>query len=246
MFALFAGLIFFLRACDCGTGGSAVRGSTLESLKSQMTSYPEYTIILEDMNEEGNFSTDYYHKYRVVYASGENNSDGTPIFSSINIPWKRVSESDYRKYEKSLGMALVTKKDGEESTVEQPPGYDYVGDERYGRWESQPGGGSSFWVWYGTSRILGDLFRMGNRGRIDRGDWTTYRDHRRSGRTYYGKKNEYGTSGSYTKKSNPDFFQRRQMRQSSSKESFRNKVQKRTRRTNMSRTRSRSSGGFGK
>lgn len=240
---MFIGLILFLRACDCGGGGVA-QAFELSELTSQLEKYPEYSVILDDMNSEGNFSTDYYHKYRAVYASGAKGSDGSPTFSEVNIPWKRVSESTYKKYENSLGMSLITKKDGEVNSVEHPPGYDYIGDERYGRWESNPGGGGSFWVWYGTSRMLRDMYRMGNRGRVDRGDWTTYQDYRRTGRTYYGKSNEYGTSGSYTKKSNPDFFQRRQMRQQSSRESFRNKVNNRSRRTNMSRTRSRS-GGFG-
>ena len=46
----------------------------------------------------------------------------------------------------------------------------------------------------------------GSSGRVYRGDFDDYRRYSRSGRPYYGRTNQYGTRGSYTQKSNPDFF----------------------------------------
>ena len=37
-------------------------GNPLERLQRTLDSYPEYSVILADMREEGTFSTDYWHQ----------------------------------------------------------------------------------------------------------------------------------------------------------------------------------------
>ncbi len=51
----------------------------------------------------------------------------------------------YRRYEPYLGMVILSKgENGEVADSQFPPGYQYVGNERYGRWRTGSSGGS-FW-----------------------------------------------------------------------------------------------------
>ncbi|MFQ5630590.1 MAG: hypothetical protein ACE5I1_17595, partial [bacterium] len=47
----------------------------LEKLKRDMNRFPEYSIILEDMREDGNFFKDYFHKYKLVHGEKTNAGD---------------------------------------------------------------------------------------------------------------------------------------------------------------------------
>ncbi len=224
-------------------------GSTnpLDNLKKQYERYPEYSIVLEDMKEEGVFSKDYYHRYKVVY--GERTSSGDSlVFRSEVTDWYEVPKSTYKKYYPYLGMVILSKTaDGKVTDTPQPPGYQYIGDSRYGRWR-QDGSGNSFWEWYGKYALISHMFGMFNRP-VYYNDWNTYSSYRSRGRPYFGGTTTggplYGTNGTATKKTRPDFFKRQSMRSAASKSSFTNKVKNRVRRSNMSRTRSRSRS-FGK
>ena len=82
-------------------------------------------------------------------------------------------------------MVVLSKgPDGTVDRDEHPPGYQQVGDERYGQWRDD-GGGRSFWEFYGQYALLSNL--IGGFGRpIYRDDWDGYRDARGRGQTYYG------------------------------------------------------------
>ncbi len=213
----------------------------LEKLQKQLEQYPEYAIILEDMKVEGNVFKDYYHRYKLLYATKE--GDSLAYHTEIT-DWMLVDEDYFSNYQRYLGMTLVSKtlKDGI-STTPEPPVYQYVGDERYGRWRND-NNGNSFWEFYGKYALLQSLLGGWNRP-IYRDEWTEYRDYRSSGRPYFGKSRQWGTDGTATQKTNPTFFERRKMREQAAKQSFSEKLKQRTRRSNMSRSRSRS-GGFGK
>ncbi len=81
---------------------------------------------------------------------------------------------------------------------------------------------------------------------VYRDDWGSYRTSRGQGKPYFGSKREFGTSGSYTKTTNPTFYERQKVRQARSSNRFSRKVSDRTKRSSMSGTRSRSSGRGGK
>lgn len=233
---LFILLSFYIfSAC----GGS----SALKDVEKDLAKYPEYSIILQDMKIEGNFFKEYYQRYKIVYADQVAGQDSLSYFTSTT-DWLRVSEKEYRRHEPFLGMVLAAKtRDGNVIDTEQPPGYQYVGNPRYGHWRSDSHG-NSFWAFYGKYALLSQAFGMFSRP-VYRNDWNDYRRYRERGEPYFGKNREYGTYGSRTKKTNPTFFQRRQAREQARKQSFMNKVKQRTRRSNMSGTRSRSRG-FGK
>ena len=91
----------------------ARREEPLKKLVANLAGAPEYSIILNDIKEEGMFSRSYYHKYKIVQGDKAYFSD-----------WLRVSENSYRENENFLGMTLVSKtKDGQISNSPYPPGY---------------------------------------------------------------------------------------------------------------------------
>ena len=184
-----------------------------------------YSIILSDMQADGNFIKSYTHSYRVI--TPENEIDYGPM---------KVPEKMYNYYQPYLGMTIWSQKDGKGEESIAPPGYAYVGDSRYGEWRTNSSG-RSFWHYYGQYRMFSDLMGMG--GPIYRDNYTTYQSYRSSRRPYYGPNHSYGTSGTITRKQYPNFFQRRQTRASASSTSFASKVNQRIGR---SRTSSRGRG----
>jgi len=217
--------LLFLYSCSPGPG------IPIEKIKSELKDAPDYSIILEDMKEEGNFITQYFHKYRVV--RGE---------ESLSTGWEEVSEKYYKTNEAFLGMTLTARKDGENISSVAPPGYQYIGDSRYGQWTSDHRGGS-FWEFYGKyalfSSLLGGLHRP-----VYRNDFGMYQTYRNRNRPFFGAGNQYGTNGSVTKQTKPNFYTRHKQRKRLRNKSFSDRVSSRTGRT---RTGFRSrSGGFGK
>jgi hypothetical protein len=230
---LFAAIVW----SSCGSS------SPLDRLKDELSSYPEYSIILQDMREDGNFFTEYYHKYKIIRAEEIPRSDSLD-YREEETRWYRVKDNEFKKYANLLGMVLVSKgKEGNVSENQRPPGYEYVGDTRYGQWRTDSSG-NTFWEWYGKYAFFSSMFGMFS-GPVYRRDWDTYRDYDSSGRTYYGRNNQYGTNGTATKRSNSTFFDRQKERQAARQSAFSQKVKERTTRSNMSGYRSRS-GGSGK
>lgn len=225
-FLLAIAIVLMIAACGRGE-------SPIEKLKVNLKDVPTYSIILADMKEEGNFSSRYFHKYRVILP--ESAEDGTT-------DWWKVPKEYYRLNEALLGMTLAVKKDGSFSSSAAPPGYQYVGDAKYGRWQSDSRGGS-FWEFYGKYALFSSLLGGYNRP-IYRADYDGYRQSRSRNTPYFGRNKQYGTNGSYTKQAKPNFYSRQAARQKMKRTSFKNRVAKRTGRT---RTGFRSrAGGFGK
>jgi hypothetical protein len=213
-------VLALLTAC----GGSQL---PIERLKSSLQDQSTYSILLEDMKGEGNFFKKYYHKYRVVQAD-----------ESWISEWLEVPKDYYRDHQNFLGMSLAASKEGEESNEVAPPGYQYVGDKRYGRWRTDSHG-RSFWEFYGQYAFFSTLFGGWYRP-IYSTDYDGYLQHRRRGAPYYGRGNVYGTSGSVVQKTKPNFYQRHVARSQVQRASFKDKVAKRVGRT---RTGYRSRGG---
>ncbi len=233
-------LLIVLLLALAGCGGKA---DPLSQFKDDLVRFPEYSLILFDMKEEGNFFKSFFHKYKITTGRKERGREEL-VYESVETDWMAVDESFYRKYENYLGMSILSKdSEGKISDAAHPPGYQYVGDSRYGRW-NRDSSGNSFWEFYGKYMFFSSLFNMAT-GSIFRNDYNDYRSYRDSGRPYYGPNKEYGTYGSNTKKTNSDFFQRRKAKDLSRKKSFDQRVSKRIGRSRTSSFRSRS-GGFGK
>jgi len=193
--------------------GCAGERLPIDIIKKDLRDVPSYSIILEDMDEKGTFFKSYYQKYRIVQGERAWITD-----------WIEVPKDYYQRNENFLGMTLLSKKEGQYNTSVGPPGYNYVGDKQYGKWE-RDSSGNSFWAFYGQYALISHL--LGG-SRIYRTDYNTYRDYRRQGRPYYGQNKQYGTSGRLTKSQKPNFYSRRAAKVRASKTSFSQRVSQRT------------------
>ena len=198
-----------------------VAGDPLERLQGELDRYPEYSVILADMREEGTFSTDYWHQYRVTTGESEEGSDDLVYDENIR-DWERVDRGTFARYQPYLGMVILSKgTDGNVDHDQHPPGYQYVGNERYGQWQGD-GRGGSLWEFYGRYALISHM--IGGFGRpIYRNDWNSYRDSRGRGRPYFGS-GTYGTNGTVTRQSNPNFFRRQATRQRVRTQGFADRV----------------------
>lgn len=164
--------------------------------------------ILVDMKEEGS-PPRYYHQYKFI-------EDGVARDSG----WVAVTEATYRAHVDHLGMTIYSKPEGvlEEDaiTVASPPGFAYVGNPRYGRWEGT--GNDRFWVFYGQYAMLRDLFwGPGFYTPVTYLEFDDWDDHRRKRKVYYGRQRQYGTRGTFTRRryAGSTFLVRRASRSSS-------------------------------
>lgn len=102
--------LFFL--CSCG--GSDL---PLDKIRASLKGVPAYSIVLDDMKEEGNLFKTHYHKYRIITEDKATETD-----------WLEVPENYFKQNASFLGMTIWVKKDGKESKDIGPPGYEYVGN----------------------------------------------------------------------------------------------------------------------
>lgn len=217
--------------------------SPLQQIQQDLQSQPEYSVVLKDMREDGNFFKQYFHQYEIVRPVRKAND--SLAFETETLDWERVSKDQYQKYGDYLGLTVLSKdSSGKISEDLYPPGYQYVGDRRYGEWQ-RDNNGNSFWVFYGKYVFMRSIFGMALGDRVYRSDWDGYSRSRDRGRPYLGRNRQFGTFGEKTKKSSPSFFQRRQARDAVRQRSFQDRVNSRKPRSTMSSTRRRS-GGFGK
>jgi len=215
----------------------------IDKFRTELTRFPEYSVVLSDMKEEGNFSSSYFHQYTIVTGRKEKDKEDL-TYDTVTTDWIRVPQKVYADYENYLGMTILSKDaEGKISDTASPAGYQYVGDSRYGQWKTDAGGGS-FWEFYGKYMFMSSMFNMiGNR--INRNDYDNYRTSRSSRRPYFGSNNDYGTNGARTKATHSSFFERKQQRISMKNEVFSRKVSNRVGRSSYGSYRSRG-GGFGK
>ncbi|MBU2549970.1 MAG: hypothetical protein KKB20_16280 [Proteobacteria bacterium] len=219
---LFLALLLVVGLVFVGCGGPP---NPLTEIEKTLQGVPDFSVILSDMKVEGNFFKTYYHKYEIVLPEKKALPD-----------WVEVPEEFFQQYLPFLGMTILTKKEGKIAGKVGPPGYDYVGDKRYGEWRRDSSGGS-FWVFYGQYRLLSDLLH----GPVYR---SSYNNYYTNNRPYYGPNKEYGTTGTLTKSQRPDFYSRRMSKELTQKSSFSQRVNQRIGRTSTS-VRSRS-GSVGK
>ena len=177
----------------------------IERLTKTFANTPEYYVVLDDMKEEGNFFTDYFHKYKVVQPD---------IVTTTN--WSQVPKDYYLSYLPVLGMAILSVKDGVIEKNAIPPAYNYVGDARYGRWQSGPSG--SIWVFHDRYRKFSDPW--GPSFFATDSDFNDFNKAYSKKVPYYGSKNAFGTNGSIVKATKPDFFQRLMEREKMKQLSF--------------------------
>ncbi len=195
-------LLVVFTSCSSDREQRRYEKTPLDKIITTYLNEPNYSVILADM-DYNEAEKAYYHKYRILIEKPQKTVDSIKLNDNTtkaedvvveDTDWKRVSPTFFDKHVDDLGMTILSKKDGILDKKATPAGYDrYVGNERYGRWQTHSNG-SSFWVFYGQYRFLSDLF-YGPSYRYYRNDYRDYDRNYRGKKAYYGSgKNKYGTS----------------------------------------------------
>jgi hypothetical protein len=240
-------LIVFVSVFLTSCGGKKFVKNPMDEIIRDMGATP-FTMILHDMNVEGSFFKTYEHQYKII-----TQKDSLPQEEITG--WYEVSEDVFFRHENDMGMELAHR--GEDGVLKKqvaPPGYSqYIGNERYGSWQTNSSGGS-FWAFYGQYAFMSSMFNLMTYP-ARRSYWDGYYrgGYYNSGRPYYGPQTSgrtraYGTNSSYNRatRSNSKWYSSR------NNSNFRNRVRGTTSRSSRSGSRySRSSprsrgGGFGK
>lgn len=217
--------------------------TAVDELIKHLDKEQNYALVLYDMDlTEDN---QYKHRYKVLFPEGGElpqqaqpaedapaDSSATPQVAALpkvnSIPrdsltdWHIVPESFFEVHSSDMGMEIVSKVDGELSKVPTPQGYShYVGNEKYGQWQSN-GSGGSFWAFYGQYMFMSSMLHM--MSPIGYGGYNNYYNNYRGRQPYYGAtgpdgKTRYGTGSANARSMNGSFTQR-----ANSKPSLRNKV----------------------
>ena len=206
--------------CFAGIFSCGRSADPVNSLIRDLGRYPEYSLIVDDLRVEDGFFPDYFIRFRVLTASGQRIAGrDTLVYEPKTTEWMEVPEETFARYEHYLGMVVSSKSpDGRTTGVRQahPPGYQYVGNSHYGHW-----GGGGFWQFYGQYAFMSQMLGGWN---IGRGDYQNYRRNHERGRPYFGPKeggrSAFGTRGSVTQKTRPNFYNRYRQRVSSGGRGF--------------------------
>lgn len=182
---------------SCGGGSPEFTKNPVDVLIRDMNTEKTFSIILYDMDVEGNFSKTYKHQYQII-----TEKDSVPQAELTD--WFPVSRDFFLFHENDMGMEIAAKNsDGKVSKTASPPGYsNYIGNEKYGKWVERDG--SSFWEFYGKYAMLSSVFHLFTYP-ARYSYWNDYRSHYYGrGRPYYGSttsgKNYYGTYSDYNTK----------------------------------------------
>ena len=231
---------------SCGGANRSYQKQPIDDIIKSLNTQKNFTVILYDMDYDESKDA-YQHQYQIL------KSHATIADSLVTemSPWYTVSDEFFQKHQEDMGMEIVSKKDGVVKKTVSPAGYsNYVGNEKYGRWEQR--NGENFWSFYGKYMFLSSMFRM-SMYPVSYGYYNGYyNNYYRYNRPYYGHGGRtYGTNSSYNRSNKSSRWNKRP---SSFKQGVRNRVKSSTaskRRRSTSRYRSGSAyrsrgGGFGK
>ena len=214
-----------------GCGGAR---DPVERLSRELNRHPEFSVMVEDLKVEEGYFPDFFLRFKILAAAGQRIAGkDTVVYQQELTPWEQVDEGTFARYEKYVGMVVASKSmDGQRTGVRQahPAGYQHVGNPQYGHW-----GAGGFWQFYGQYALMRDM--MGG-WRVNRDDYGNYRRNSDGGRPYYGPVKDgratFGSGGSMTQKTRPNFYQRNRQRLSSGRRAFASKAQGRFGRTSSS------------
>lgn len=239
IYSIFLFLVF-LSSC----GGKEFVKNPVDILIRDMTDSESFSILLYDMDVQGNFSKDYFHKYRIIETKNGETDE-------LTTDWIEVPKDHFERNVDNMGMEIAAKSpDGEVSKVASPPGYSsYVGNEKYGTWRQRDG--YSFWEFYGQYAFLSTMFNMATFP-VRRSYYNDYYGNYRGRRPYYGPSTGgttmYGTGSTYANRHKSNTSWSRNPRSNSFRQRVNNSVSRSrsgSRYSSSSSMRSRG-GGFGK
>ena len=195
-------LMLFLPGCDDTPTIPAYQKTTQYRLKDKLQNCEEYSVRLIDMREGG--TSPYEHKYKIACGKPDKSPDQLLQFSSIPTDRIPVDVGTFRKYQNHLDRNILSRtSDGTISDTAQPPGYQYVGDERYGEWKTNDSGQRE-WIFI---PMFMSMYPSYSSNPVYYNDYDDYRSHRQSGRSYYRPSYENRIRTRYTDRK-PNFYDR--------------------------------------
>ena len=228
LIATFAVALVIFASCG-GSREERFVKNPVDNIVRDMPTDRVFSIILYDMNVEGNFRERFFHQYRIL----EETEPGTPTERITD--WMEVDERYFKQHQDDMGMELASRgEDGQLVKSVSPPGYNnYVGNEKYGRWRSHSNG-YSFWEFYGQYAFMSAMFNTLNYP-VRRSYYDDYRgNYYGRGRSYYGPRTTsggsyYGTRSDYNRNS-----RRTSSTWSQNRSNFKNRVNSRAQRSSSS------------
>nr|MDA3898702.1 hypothetical protein [Desulfobacteraceae bacterium] len=140
----------------------------------------DYEVWIEDIDVDES----YYHMY--LFVEDEKQTPGD---------WEKVEGTFYDANEENLNMSILTKPLGvyEEEVIKvaMPPGFDKVGDPRYGKWVENKDTGERQWSFF-QKYLFWSMILNGNRFGRNYYSYDRYNDWNSN---YRGRKPYYGRSG---------------------------------------------------
>lgn len=241
-------VILFLVSCG---GGEEFTKNPVDILIRDMTNTEAFSIILYDMDADGNFSKSYFHQYRIIKTEDDNLQDSIPGETTERISeWYAVPRQYFEANVDNMGMEIASKnEDGKVSKIASPPGYsNYVGNSRYGSWQTHSNG-YSFWQFYGQYAFMSAMFNMATFP-VRRSYYNDYNRDYYGRRPYYGPTSSgrtiYGTNGRYTNQTRRNSTWSKNPNRNSFTNRVNNSVSRSNSRYNSSSSMRSRSGGMGK
>ncbi len=177
---------------SCGSSEKVVK-DPVDNYTRDLGKYNTYSVILHDMDlEENTFSSD-IHKHQYKFILPAKDTTGGKIVRDSLSGWITVSEETFNKNLDNMGMELLSKsEDGKVSKIPAPPGYNnYVGNQRYGSWQTGSGG-NSFWAFYGQYAFMSSMLGMMSSRPIYQSSYNDYNRSYRGSKPYYGSTSSTG------------------------------------------------------
>lgn len=222
--------------------GSSNSGNTpqkeytaVEKVIHNYADVPTYSVILTEIKED---DSKYFQKLTVAIPK-----EGDGASRNDVLDWNETTKDDYEQTADFVGLTILNKKDGTITHTAHPPGYSYVGDNRYGSWQQGPSG--MFWAWYAGSMLWSHSYRTPT---VRDTDYDAYNYRRSQSQAYYGSRNKNKKTGSstisnktFSAKNQPEFFAKYQKKKQASSSGFSSRVSQRIGRSSVA-VRSRGSG----
>lgn len=180
----------------------------LQTLRSELDRYPEYSVVLAGLRSDTDKGVPaYYHQYRLVWLDEQKNA------GDRTTDWTAISKTQYDREQSLTGQAVLRKlADGQIDTVAAPPALAYVGNPQYGQWQRDDQG-QNYWqpaAQYMQFMLMaeiideiGDAAERKRYGRVYRSDYDRYRSDPYAYRTRYSDTYRTGYTRTYGKAGAP-------------------------------------------
>lgn len=206
---IFFSLLLLILLPSCSGSNYKYEKTALDDIITNYLSEPNFSVILADMDYD-EAGDKYSHKYQIIIEKPQIKVDNFTLNDStqnakdvevIEKDWIEVDAIHFEKHVEDLGMVLISKKNGVIDKNTSPAGLDnYVGNERYGNWNTHSNG-SSFWAFYGQYYFLSRMF-CGPSYYYPRSVYSSYHSNYRGRSSYYGTgTNSYGTRSNNQRRS---------------------------------------------